>query len=75
MPVPLNPMVAPVMKFDPVNVTGTLWPWAPLFGLLLAATAYLTNRKSAGWKRTTSIVILVFSVLIHVAVAVLIAIG
>jgi len=56
-------------------IVALLFFWAPLFGLLLAAIAYVTNRKSAGWKRTTSIVILALSVLLHVAMAVLIALG
>ena len=34
IPAPLTPMVAPAMKFVPVNVTGTLCPCTPLFGLI-----------------------------------------
>ena len=56
-------------------IVAVLFCWVPLFGLVLAAFAYLTNRKSADWKRTASIAALTVSGLIHLAIAVLIAVN
>ena len=56
-------------------IVAVLFCWAPLFGLVLAALAFVTNRASTGWMRTASIVVLTVSVLLHVAMAVLIALG
>lgn len=56
-------------------VVAILFFWAPLFGLVLSVLAFLTNRQSPGWKRTTSIVLLVVSVLLHVALATILIVG
>jgi hypothetical protein len=34
IPAPAPLIVAPVSKSVPVRVTGTVWPWAPAFGLI-----------------------------------------
>jgi uncharacterized membrane protein len=56
-------------------IVAVLFCWAPLFGLVLAALAFITNRTSTGWKRTASIVVLTVSVLLHVGMAALIVLG
>jgi hypothetical protein len=42
IPVPLKLIVAPVAKPDPVSVTGTLVPWAPLFALIELSVSVVT---------------------------------
>ena len=54
-------------------IVAVLFCWAPLFGLVLAILSFFTNRKSADWKRTASVVVLVISVLLHGAMLLLIA--
>jgi hypothetical protein len=56
-------------------IVAVLFCWAPLFGIMLAIIAVVTNRESADWKRPVAIVMLVISVLLHVGMAVLIALG
>jgi hypothetical protein len=56
-------------------IVAVLFCWAPLFGLVLAGLAFVTNRRSAAWMRSVSIVVLGISVLLHVGMAVLIALG
>jgi len=54
-------------------IVAVLFCWAPLFGLVLAVLAFVTNRKSADWKRPTSIAVLAISLVLHAGMAVLIA--
>jgi hypothetical protein len=44
--------------------------WLPLFGLVLAALAYLANRRGAGWVLRVSQVSLALSTLLHAALGV-----
>jgi hypothetical protein len=44
--------------------------WLPLLGLVLAALAYLVNRRGAGWTLRVSQVSLVLSALLHAALGV-----
>lgn len=55
-------------------VVAVLFCWAPLVGLPFALLAWFTNRKSPGWKRTASIVALVVSGVVHLAIAVLLVV-
>ena len=50
-------------------IVAVLFCWAPLFGLVLAVLAFVTNRRSAAWMRSVSIVVLGISVLLHVGMA------
>jgi hypothetical protein len=44
--------------------------WLPLFGLVLAALAYLANRRGAGWTLRVSQVSFALAALLHAALAV-----
>jgi hypothetical protein len=54
-------------------IVAVLFCWAPLFGLVLAVLAFVTNRKSTDWRRPTSIAVLAITLLLHAGMAVLIA--
>jgi hypothetical protein len=56
-------------------VIGLLFCWAPIVGLVTAGLAYLLNRKTRGWQRSVSVVALVVSGLIHLAIIVFMVAG
>ena len=56
-------------------IIGFLVCWIPVIGLPFVLLAYLTNRKSADWKRRTAMILLMVNVMVSVALAVLIAAG
>jgi hypothetical protein len=71
LPVPHQRLVQPDVAWGRILAAfALLLFWLPLFGLVLAALAYLANRRGAGWTLRVSQVCLALSALLHASLGV-----